>query len=292
MIKVKKIVLLLVSFFVIPINAAELIGFSYNRPLQLYALLESLQVYVTGLTRTHIIYRADNDAYEAGYEQLRRNFPRVNFIRQSTTHPRADFKQHVLSLVENAQEEFLLFAVDDIIVKDSIDLKVCAQALDTYDAYAFYLRLGEHIDYCYAENKYQGVPPLVTYEHDVCLWNFTDGMCDWNYPQTVDMTLYRKADLQSMLPNLHFDTPNIFEGQWASRIPALKKQGLCFAQSKIVNLPLNSVQPDWENRNMRFATAEEFLELFNQGLKIDIEPLFGIQNRSAHMEYVPICIKR
>ena len=106
------------------------------------------------------------------------------------------------------------------------------------------------------------------------------------------MTLYRKADLKAMLTHLNFNTPNIFEGQWAAHRPALKKQGLCFETAKIVNLPLNSVQPDWENRNMRFATAEEFLLIFNQGLKIDIQPLFRIDNRSAHMEYLPTYIQR
>ena len=292
MILLKKIVFVLLSFFGVKISAAELIGFSYNRPLQLYALLESLQTYVTGLTATHILYRADSDAFEAGYEQVKKEFPFVHFLRQSTIHPRADFKEHTLSFINNAKENFLLFAVDDIIVKDYVDLKTCADLLEKHDAYAFYLRLGKHTDYCYAENKYQGIPLLSSVSDQVFSWNFGDGLCDWNYPQTVDMTLYRKADLIYMLPGLYFDTPNIFENEWAGCVRPLKSQGLCFEHSKIINLPLNSVQPDWENRHMHFATAEEFLTLFNQGLKIDIRPLFCIENRSAHMEYEPLLIKR
>ena len=289
---VQKITLCIALFFIAKIEAAELIGFSYNRPLQLYALLESLQTYVTGLSTTHIIYRADNQDFESGYEQVKKDFPSVNFIRQSILHPRSDFKQHTLSLVYTAKAEYLLFAVDDIIVKDYVDLNLCTDLLEKYDAYAFYLRLGEHIDYCYAVNSYQGVPPLTKYPDHVRSWDFSDGLHDWNYPQTVDMTVYRKSDLIAMLTDLHFNTPNIFEGQWAAHRPALKKKGLCFEAAKIVNLPLNSVQPDWENRNMRFATAEEFLLLFNQGLKIDIQPLFRIDNRSAHMEYQPFYIRR
>ena len=289
---VKKIVFFISLFFIGKIEAAELIAFSYNRPLQLYALLESVEIYVAGLSATHIIYRADNQDFESGYEQVKKDFPSVNFIRQSITDPRSDFKQHTLSLVYNSKAEYILFAVDDIMVKDYVDLSSCAYFLEKYDAYAFYLRLGERLDYCYAANKYQGVPPLTNYSDHVRSWNFADGLYDWNYPQTVDMTLYRKADLKAMLTHLNFNTPNIFEGQWAAHRPALKKQGLCFETAKIVNLPLNSVQPDWENRNMRFATAEEFLLIFNQGLKIDIQPLFRIDNRSAHMEYLPTYIQR
>ncbi len=288
----KNISLCILSFFIGTIEAAELIGFSYNRPLQLYALLESLQTYVTGITATHIIYRASTEDFESAYEQVKKDFPSVHFIRQSITNPYADFKQHTLSLVSASKAAYLLFAVDDIIVKDYVDLHTCTDLLEKYDAYAFYLRLGEHVDYCYVANKYQAVPPLKIYPDHIRSWNFSDGLHDWNYPQTVDMTVYRKTDLIAMLANLNFGTPNIFERQWAVHRPALKKQGLCFETTKIVNLPLNSVQPHWENRNMRFATAEQFLALFKEGLKIDIQPLFRIDNRSAHMEYQPSYIKR
>jgi len=41
----------------------DLIVFSYDRPLQLYALLESLESYVTGLAQISVIYRVSRDAF-------------------------------------------------------------------------------------------------------------------------------------------------------------------------------------------------------------------------------------
>ena len=42
---------------------ADLIIFSFNRPMQLYALLESVEKYLTGIEETVIIYRAGNERF-------------------------------------------------------------------------------------------------------------------------------------------------------------------------------------------------------------------------------------
>jgi hypothetical protein len=104
------------------------------------------------------------------------------------------------------------------------------------------------------------------------------------------MTLYKKADIEADLMAIEFDRPNAKEEVWAQRAD-LSKVGLCYETSKIVNIPLGLVNMS-ENRNMNLYSAEEMLTFFNQGLKIDIEPLHQIQNISAHIEYQPLFIER
>lgn len=60
----------------------DLIIFSYNRPMQLYALLESIQQHITGLNTTTILYRADTD-YEQAYQEVIKAFDRSTFIKQA-----------------------------------------------------------------------------------------------------------------------------------------------------------------------------------------------------------------
>jgi hypothetical protein len=65
----------------------------------------------------------------------------------------------------------------------------------------------------------------------------------------------------------------------------------------MVNITMNMVQYYYNkavvcNRCNNSLTTEQLLEKFNAGLKIDIRPLFSLQNNSKHIEYVPTFIVR
>lgn len=61
---------------------ADLIIFSYQRPLQLYALLESVEQRVRALKNIFVIYRADDAAFQAAYVEVKGTFSNVKFYRQ------------------------------------------------------------------------------------------------------------------------------------------------------------------------------------------------------------------
>lgn len=273
---------------------ADLVIYSFDRPLQLYALLESTDTYITGIETISVIYRTSTKNYADAYEQVHEQFPIVTFIKQGA-QPDQDFKQLTLNAVFNSPTEYILFAVDDIIVKDYIDIPTCIQFLEQTNAYGFYLRLGTHLTHCYTQKRAQPVPPVIQLNNHICAWRFDQGKSDWGYPNTVDMTLYRKADIADDLHQLNYHSPNLFEAIWASKAGRiLSRLGLCFEQSKIVNIPLNRVQRDISNHHMNvdeFSPAE-LLTVFKSGFKIDIEPLYQINNNGAHMEYEPTFIDR
>ncbi len=155
--------------------------------------------------------------------------------------PHGDFKPLTMQALGEQQSSHIIFAVDDIIVKDFINLQHDAKLLDRTHAYGFFYRLGQNVDFCYAVNRFQGIPSLINLQQDLLAWQFAWGKDDWNYPNCVDMTLYRKADIVTLISRLHFSAPNTFEGHWAGHADS-SKLGLCHLESKMVNIPTNSVQ--------------------------------------------------
>jgi len=272
-------------------DKADLVVFSYNRPMQLYALLESVQRHVTGLGETYVIYRAGNPTYHAAYDQVQHDFPWAHFVAQGA-NPHQNFKPLMLQCAFESPNPYILFGVDDIIVKDAIDVAECIKILEETHAYGFYLRLGKNLTHCYTMSCVQRQPQFHEVYDGILAWSLGDGSADWNYPNTVDMTLYRKCDIEQQLRKLSYTEPNTLEGAWASQgHAALHCAALCCALSKIVNIPLNRVQDVYNNKHMN-SDVGELLALFNKGLKIDIDALYKIHNTMAHMPYKLRLIER
>jgi hypothetical protein len=288
------------NFFIFAANGAsqaDMVIFSYNRPMQLYALLESVTLYCKGLGHIQVIYRAD-DAFITGYDEVKKTFSQVIFTKQGA-NPAQDFKPLTLSATFNSPNQYVVFAVDDIMVKDFCDFSDMIATVETVrrsqrvDVYGVYLRMGQNFTECYSERTGQKMPSHTQIKQDMFLWRFADGQHDWHYPNTVDMTLYRKKDIEADLRAMAYENPNKLEGNWADRgHKVMKKYGIFFNYSKMVNVPLNRVQQVWQNRTMNLLTPEELQEQFERGFKIDIRPLFQIKNVAAHMEYTPTFVPR
>lgn len=274
--------------------AADLVVFSFDRPMQLYSCLESLDKYVSGINHTRVIYRCSNDEYKENYALVKEKFPAVEFILESEK-PKMDFQSLVLKSIFSfgrRSSDHVLFAVDDNIVKDYVNLTECIAAMEDTQAYGFYLKMGNHVDYCYSEDSYQGVPKLNPIVGNIFAWQFSQGNADWDYPNTVDMTIYRKKDLQNIFEEITFKSPNQLEAKWATYANHAEV-GLCYNTSKIINTPLNMVnEHETANRHAGIATAEDLLAKFKDGLKINITPLHQIENHSVHIEYTPEFVQR
>ncbi len=270
---------------------ARLIVYSKDRPLQLYAFLESCYAHVTGAYEVVVIYATSNSSYGRAYDVLKAHFPQAIFHHQRTA---ADLKALTLASVYQRAGDYVAFAVDDIIIKDAIDLDAALMLLELTGAHGFYLRLGKNITHCYSvlpRGAYTGTPPLLKITPTVYAWQFMAGRGEWRQICTLDMTLYRKRDIRGALESLRYHTPNELEATW-EQFSNFSLIGLCPVTSQIVNIPLNLVQTYSKNRNMALYTPVELLSKFNAGLKMDIRPLFKINNSAPHMEHNPRFIKR
>lgn len=274
------------------IKPVDFVVFSYDRPLQLYALLESAQTYIKGIEQTHVIYRASNDQYMLGYQEVINAFSNVSFHKQGD-NPAKDFKPLTLRAVFGSPSAYIMFGVDDMVAKDYVDVAECAALLEKTQAYAFYLRLGMNLTSSYPASQVQKLPPFTPINDRVISWQFNQGEMNWQYPNTVDMTIYRKRDIQGDLTQMNYSGPNLLESDWSARVlNILHRRGLCLSNSAVINIPLNRVQTFCPTLHMNLHSPEKLLEMFLLGEKMDIKPLFRIQNGGCHMDYEPTFIKR
>lgn len=278
---------------------ADIIVFSYDRPMQLDAFLESLNKYVTGIDNIYIIYKTSNSDFQKAYYQLDGKYNLCQFIEQSNEN----FKDLVLDKGFNSKSKHIIFAVDDIIIKDYIDINKCIKILEETDAYAFFMRLGKNINYSYMNSQDITTPRGVNlgreisglkFNENIFAWQFKYGECDWRYCNNLDMTLYKKSKIYSHVNNLSFNSPNKLEEEWSFGIENVKDEvGLCFETSKIVNIPLNIVQNDLpNNKNMNLYTPKELLELYMLGFRINIDIFYKLNNKSPHEPIHPILQKK
>lgn len=286
--KVLLLINLLVMVLCVPViyTGVDFIIFSYDRPMQLYALLESTTKYLTGVDSISVVYRASGERFANGYSIVQQDFSRVTFIRQGN-EPLADFKHLTLKAFNSGSSQYILFAPDDIIVKNHADLNICIKAMEEFGAYGFFLRLGTHLTACYPNKLAQPVPPMQKVGKNLCLWAFkdSDARLDWGYPNNIDMTVYRKSDIQSFFQTSDYTGPNILEWRWSVN-GTMHTLGLCFEESIVVNIPVNLVQDVWTaSRRMSSWSPFQLLEKLESGERIDIRAIQGIKNESCHIEY-------
>ncbi|MBD3231189.1 hypothetical protein GF322_00850 [Candidatus Dependentiae bacterium] len=276
------------------IKKADLIIFSYDRPIQLYAFLESLKK-TKNIDYIGVIYRISDSKYEDGYKIVKNDFKNLKFFKQGE-NPSKDFKPLLLKLLfKQSNQDYFLFAVDDIIVTDKVDLSECIKYIEKYKALGFFLRLGKNITSCYTINQTFNLPKLKEKQKNVFSWQFKGSPGDWGLPASTDMTIYNKNDFKNLFYTLNYTNPNNFEGCWINSSDQTKS-GLCFESSKIVNIPINIVQDIKWHRCMNFLLPNDLLEIFLDGYKIDIEDLIttikNARNTAPHMEYIYKFIKR
>ena len=256
----------------------DIVVFSYNRPLQLYAFLESAETYIQSLHRLYVIYRADNDHYQGGYLQVKKDFPNVIYIKQSFEPPHSDFAALVQKTIFDRQmstTRYVAFALDDNIVRDRIDMKEVVSLMKRTGAYGFYFCLGEHIE----ENPTQAIP----IKEGVFAWQFCSGVGEWVRPNSVNMALFRKEKIYPHFMCMKFYNPSILQALW-NKHADLSGIGLCYSRSKVVKLSFDRLD--------KRCSPGDLLTLFDQGLKIDTKPLNQLENREVEIRYEPCFIKR
>lgn len=268
----------------------DLVIFSCNRPLQLYASLETLKKQTKNLTNTFVLYRVDAQSYEDAYNEVRKNFPDVIFVKQGKS-PRQDFRPLLMACFHATSNPYIIFSVDDCVVTEPFDFNDCVEALEKTNAYAFYLRSGRNQTHDSFNYNLVRVPPLTKVTNLAYQFNFDQGSADWNYPHSLVMAIYRKADIVGFYTNNNYSSPNTLEGNWAATRPK-NRMGLCFEKSTVTMIPLNLVQTDWQNPYFNYFSVEVLLKKWQEGLKMDVRPFFGLNYTVNNLDFHPEFILR
>lgn len=251
---------------------ADIVIFSQDRPLQLYASLESIQRYITGFERLTVLYTATDSQYSDGYEQLKQAFPQVSFISVQS-----DFKKQVQAAVFHPSSQYVVLGDDTVLAKDFFDLKICMDQMEKTKAYAFHLHLGRHIE--------RFTPPSLPLSSGVYAWDLSVGEGEWSQ-RTLTQTLFKKERLKAPFSQLKYKSAIELLQAWGQKDIPEQTLGLYFERSKLLTLPMMATVRE-EGSLPNAFTAKELLAKFNQGLKLDIDPLYKIENGSPQLEYLP-----
>lgn len=266
----------------------DLLVFSYNRPLQLYAFLESSERFLEGLHRQYVIYRAANDHYEKGYAKVKEAFPNVIYLRQSVENPSDDFGSVVKKTLFDrnvSSARYITFAFDDFLIKESIDFREAVNLLKETGAHGFYFCLGNHLKVHPEKQKF-----LI--QEGVFGWQFSTMEGEWRVPNSLKMTLYKKDEIEPDFINMKFHSPNILEALW-NEGANLSRIGLYYGKSKAVSLPLNiAMEDEGASEKVSKISTKQLLTYFDQGLKIDTSHLEEIENETIDVSLAPEFVRR
>ncbi len=192
--------------------AVAIIVFSKERPYQLHQLLRSITLHVKPWPATVRVIYIPGD-YELEYRSVfgysYQSFSRiycphleVEAIRQSDDF-HGDLKRCIQECAQFATH--ILFAVDDLIFIDDVDILLAAKTLMTrINLFTVHLKLHPGIIYSHAASKYCPPPVLkpVDEEDDTysfCQFDLSAGKVDWRYPFDLCASLYRVQDMLRLI---------------------------------------------------------------------------------------------
>jgi glycosyltransferase involved in cell wall biosynthesis len=264
----------------------NIIVFSKNRACQLDLLLRSLKIFLQDWQScsVNIIYSCSNNDYEDGYEIIKNKFPTFNYFPESQEQTNTNsFKTLVLECFKNNQP-YTMFLVDDLVFKSFVDLTDTTFQTFINDSriLCLSLRLSPQIKYCYTSNTFS--PPPSFENNLVWSWQEYPKNSDWGYPMSLDGNIFRTSEIYDLIVfNRSFNNPNTLETQLALR-PLSLPQMICYAESKIVNIPANKVQNIYSNRHAQMSDLSDLNRHFLNGCRLGLKPILDTKNTSVHQE--------
>ncbi|CAN5655144.1 hypothetical protein BH23GEM9_BH23GEM9_22930 [soil metagenome] len=274
----------------------ETIVFSCDRALQIEALLRSYLDHVVEAGPVHVLYRTSSEEHATAYLDVMRRLA-TSGIRWVRQEHRESFRSQLLQLLAGIEADRMLFLVDDDLFVEPLDFGDLAGIELRYSVPS--LRMGMNLTYCYTTGQDQQQPPIrpvrltqsaariETQENpsaELIEWDWRLGCFDWSYPLSLDGHLFDTAEVCAMSEAISFSSPSTYESQLQRFAPFfLPRIGVCYSKSRLLNIPFNRVQRRYRNRAGTVG-AEELLDHWRKGLRIDHESYYGVRNVSAHQD--------
>ena len=222
-----------------------LVIFSKDRPFQLRSLLLSVQKNFKGISEIFVIYKISSNSMSTRYEKLATTFKskNINFFQEKKT-----FKKSLNEILSNIKTSHIIFSVDDVLVFDQIKFDDFKHIVKNNNIFS--LRLGKNINFCYTSNTTQMIPEnYKQHKEDIISWKISDGSYDFSYPFSLDMHVFSKNIIQIASKHLFYNTVNSYEGALNKITKYVSNWDIySFNKSKCVNLPLNKVQNENDNK--------------------------------------------
>ena len=249
--------------------------FSKDRACQLYALLESIEMFDTdNVIKPDVLYTSSTQDFGRGYCSVRERFsPKVRFHEQTT------FKFDVMAWLNRVQGYSCMFLVDDQFMRHPLmvsQYEIDGLLSQNGNIGTVSLRLGKNTTHQYQTNQDVALPKFGR-NGNFLTWNsYTyPSSVNWGYPLSVDGHVFRTTDLRALCRRLVFSAPNTLEEQLSLQKGYFSCIMACLEESVFVNNPLNLVQSTHNNKFNNYATAEELNNAYLSGMRIDISTMIA-----------------
>jgi hypothetical protein len=271
----------------------NVIIFSKDRPAQLDALLRSIRERVEGWEKRalwSVVFATSAPEFARGYEIVRAEHSSgaLEFIDERSRS--GGFRSIVLETMQRQHQvngaPWCMFLVDDLVFKTRWPLdggKPMRRLKADPRVLCLSLRMCRRYDYCYPRNRRVKRPFMALFGR----WNWSEASGDWGYPMSVDGHIFRYDDIFPLAQQIEFKSPNTFEVELNRNRIKTRPLMTCYAESVVVNLPVNRVQNAYNNRaGEEFGvSAGELNALFLAGKRVSLAPIYALkENRSCHHE--------
>jgi hypothetical protein len=258
------------------------LAFSKDRPLQLHALLSSYFKLVSNPAPIDIIYKTSTIEIEGFYQELASDFSSfpIRLIKEQ------NFYTQVIHWLENVSADRIFFLTDDAVFLEEMDLHDCLIFNPIREIFS--IKHGKDLVFCFAYNRPQELPgfEIIIEENELFLlrwiWNTKIESPDWSYPLSVDGNIFFRNEILAICRNISFMSPNSFEGNMqVYKDYYACRYGICYPKVKMINVPCNVVQIEYNNRITGMFTAEELLLIWQKNERIVVDDFYKLNASEA-----------
>ena len=221
---------------------SDLILFSEDSPLHLYACLESLFLKARDINDVYVFFKSSDQEFQRAYRNLQKDFEKVQFLN-ICDYSGNDFKTLIAKVFARKYHAspFVLIGEDHMIFKEPIRFHSCIEALEKIHGEHFFLGLGNF-------------PKSLRMTSEIYAWQ--SGEKEKN--QEFTFSLCRK-NLFSNLKEAR-DLPS-FKQLWKNTLSS-KGVSLFFEESKMFPIELE--------KESTLSQKKEWGHKFIEGFKIDL----------------------
>lgn len=259
----------------------QIIIFSFNRAIQLDALLASLTHYWESPDYLlDVVYNTSSESFEKGYQILKdkhANNDRISFHKEGKNdynyglkeilnpfnlkrlrkypylrNPKTNFRQLTISLMKKSKADNVVFLTDDSVFVQPVNIpnNIFEWIADKPTSKQFSLRIGEGMN----EQPSQGI----TKSNGLLSWNVNDCPKDinWGYQFSVDGHIYNKTCIIKLFSLYMFCNPNSLEGYICNMVrrKGWFNEAKSFSETRLLSFPINMVQQVEDNESMGVST--------------------------------------
>ena len=252
----------------------QIIVFSFNRALQLDALLASVQQHWRKTAhRLAVLYNTSNDEFQTGYKILEKKYPQYQFIKETNgkrrypckdylsffnlkklvrykhcRYEKSNFRDLLTKIVTESAYRQIMFLTDDSIFIREVEINddILEWINQDPNQNSFSLRLGQSIN-----TPQKQLPSPI---RNIISWDYSDydKSNNWGYRFSVDGHIYSRQLILKLINNIIFNNPSTLEAHLHNYtyIHNLLNKGKTGTEPYLLSYPINMVQTIVNNKSL------------------------------------------